>query len=145
MKKFYHGTFDYKEDEILKVGYIDNFSNPEDTTVLLNTLLNGYAGTEVRDNCVFLTDEENLGFSYDIAFIINEDSLNSNYLYVADFDITNKILSAYNNKNKKLLNYYIRKYLRSIVPYEKFLKIEKEYRKYHKDIEFLYFNKINIQ
>lgn len=143
---FYHGTYENNYERILKEGVIDNFAQPEETTKYLNSIINSYAANnEIRNNCVYLTDDNECTYFYDYAFTINESDLNRNLLYVADNSHLDNILSALSDGKKKLVNYYIRKYLKSFIEYEKFLVIEDEYRKFHKNIEFLYFGKIYIK
>lgn len=144
-RKFYHGTYEGNYEKINKEGYIDNFAKQEETTTELNELINSYTNSDIRDGCVYLTDDNECTYGYDYAIDVNESLLNTNLLYVADNGLLDEIYAADIEGKKKLRNHLLRKYARSIIPYEKFLKVEDTYRKYHSNIEFLYYGRIYIK
>ena len=63
---FYHGTYENNYERILKEGVIDNFAQPEETTEYLNSIINSYAANnEIRNNCVYLIDDNECTYFYD--------------------------------------------------------------------------------
>ncbi|TBX14366.1 hypothetical protein BFS06_14245 [Clostridium perfringens] len=141
---FYHGTYEDSYNEIVEKGVILNSIQEADETSIINDVLNSYSYSNVRNGAVFLTDNEKEAECYECNIKIDINNLNTNLLYVADNDITNNILNAYFSKNKKKMNYFIRKYLRSLIPFDKYKDIEKEYNSIHPHREYLYFNSINL-
>lgn len=144
-RKFYHGTYEENYEKINKDGYIDNFATKEERTNELDEIINSYTNSDIRDGCVYLTDDNECTYGYDYAFDIEDRLINKNLLYVADNGLLDEIYAADIEGKKKLRNHLLRKYVKSIISYNKFLENETEYRKYHDNIEFIYYGRIYIK
>ena len=145
MNMFFHGTSCDNYEDIINGGYIYCVSNMGHSTEVINGALEKFTGEDLRGYAVYLTQNKDLIKAYDTNIEINEEDLNTNLLYVADYKLANSIYLGINKGiNKKLLRHYIKKYKRSIVEYSKYKEMETEYNKYHEP-EFLYFGDIKVK
>ena len=140
----YHGTYEDMYKKIIKEGLILNFTESYEETTVINKVLNDYKNSEVREGAIFLTDDKSLIEFYDYTIEIDIKKLNTNLLYVADNKFADNIFDSYYCQDKKRMDYFVREYLNSLIPFEEYKKIEKEYNKDHKFREFLYFDSIKL-
>lgn len=140
----FHGTSENNLENILENKTLNNINYLNDATEEINDILEKYLGENLRDGCIFLTDDYSYADNYENVISININDLNTNYLYVGDINSINSIYDEYcNNCNEQLIKKNSKRYYKSFIPFNEYiLKIE-EYNKSYKP-EFLYFESISL-
>lgn len=141
--KLYHGTYLDKLVEIIKDGVLDN-TKVDCSTFEFDEMFEKYLGHNFTKNAIYLTDDiECAMYGYEYEFTIDTDSdfINTNYLYVADFDKREEINCA--ETEEEIIN-LIKEYKESFIPYNEYVNCYESYNETHTLREFLYFGKINV-
>lgn len=138
MRYLYHGTFDDSYEKIIKDELI-KCDIKSDTT----DLIDAYLEDNLREGCTFLCQDQESTHAYSEAFEIPVDSLDKDYLFVADNKIVDEMFSAIYSGKNDLIPELSSRYKDSFISYKEYMLIKKEYDKEH-FAEFLYFKDIKV-
>lgn len=137
----WHGTYDTFYKMIKSSGFIrPNIENTDTISKQLNTIINSVK--QIRNNCVYLSNNIECMQAFDRSFRINTNKLDTTRLFVADNRCLDKILMNLNNTAE--MEKYIDRYIKSYINFNSYIKNRKEYDKLHFP-EFLYYGSIPIK
>lgn len=142
--KLYHGTFEDNYKSILKDGEIRGyFLVKNEATELIDIYLDKYGETpNLRSNALFLSSAKEAIEAYDYAFVVDAKDLNTNLLYVGDFEIINELyLSIMDYKHSlRKIKMLVNSYENNFIAFNEYLDDKNRI----KVPEFLYFGDISL-
>lgn len=138
----YHGTFQRNYEKIKEENIIKKDCCKWQTTDSIDCCISDYGDDyTLRNEAVFLFNDMKYMGSFDYIFKIDIEDLNTNLLYVADFEISTNILTFYVKDEKEKIKEAVKKYKNNFMPF-------KDYIKNKNNIafpEFLYFENISLK
>ena len=141
--RLYHGTYLDKLVKIINDGKLDN-TKADNSTVEFDEIFKNCLGKNITENAIYLTDDISYTRAgYDFEFEIDTDSnfIDTNKLFVANFDKREQIMCAETNEEMVKL---AKEYEDSFIPFKDYINNLEVYNKKHWFREFLYFSTIDI-
>lgn len=142
----YHGTTEEGFAKIVLDGGIIKNNNSDSCckdseTELLDELIKEHIGKDIRQGCIYLSDNYACSLPYDYAFTINGSMLDMEKLYISDNSILEKIRELYySNANKHKIKSMVEKYHNTLMLYKDYIESEL----YYDNPEYLYFGEITV-
>lgn len=141
--KLYHGTYLDKLIEIINDGMLDN-TKADNSTSEFDDIFKQLLNKNITENAIYLSDDifyTQAGYDYEFEIDTNSELINTDKLFVADFDARVEMSCAETDEEALI---FAKKYKDSFIPFNEYLNNWVEYDCNHTCREFLYFDTIDV-